>query len=83
LALFPRLRSADPARLIFLINASRGIAFLQTRGHADAVILLPSPMLYGEHKHIVELAAESQVDNCSEIGTDVRRGDVRAFLFTP
>ena len=26
------------------------------REHADAVILLPSPMLYGEHKHIVELA---------------------------
>ena len=30
-----------------------------TRGHADAVILLPSPMLYGEHKRIVELAAKS------------------------
>ena len=31
------------------------------RGHADAVILLPSPMLYGEHKHIVELAAKSRL----------------------
>ena len=28
---------------------------------ADAVILLPSPMLYGEHKHIVELAAKSRL----------------------
>ena len=32
-----------------------------TREHADAVILLPSPMLYGEHKHIVELAAKSRL----------------------
>jgi putative ABC transport system substrate-binding protein len=32
-----------------------------TRGHADAVILLPSPMLYGEHKRIVELAAKSRL----------------------
>jgi putative ABC transport system substrate-binding protein len=32
-----------------------------TREHAEAVILLPSPMLYGEHKHIVELAANSRL----------------------
>ena len=32
-----------------------------TREHADAVILLPSPMLYGEHKRIVELAAKSRL----------------------
>ena len=32
-----------------------------TRERADAVILLPSPMLYGEHKHIVELAAKSRL----------------------
>jgi putative ABC transport system substrate-binding protein len=32
-----------------------------TREHADAVILLPSPMLYGEHKRIVELAAKSRI----------------------
>src|SRR6266853_1524833 len=32
-----------------------------TREHANAVILLPSPMLYGEHKHIVELAAKSRL----------------------
>jgi putative ABC transport system substrate-binding protein len=32
-----------------------------TREHVDAVILLPSPMLYGEHKHIVELAAKSRL----------------------
>jgi putative tryptophan/tyrosine transport system substrate-binding protein len=31
------------------------------REQADAVILLPSPMLYGEHKHIVELAAKSRL----------------------
>jgi len=31
------------------------------REHAEAVILLPSPMLYGEHKHIVELAANSRL----------------------
>jgi putative ABC transport system substrate-binding protein len=37
-------------------------AFLtMTLGHADAVIVLPSPMLYGEHKHIVELAAKSRL----------------------
>src|SRR4051812_32325530 len=32
-----------------------------TRERADAVILLPSPMLYGEHKRIVELAAKSRL----------------------
>jgi putative tryptophan/tyrosine transport system substrate-binding protein len=32
-----------------------------TRERADAVIQLPSPMLYGEHKHIVELAAKSRL----------------------
>ena len=32
-----------------------------TLGHADGVILLPSPMLYGEHKHIVELAAKNRL----------------------
>ena len=31
------------------------------RERADAVILLPSPMLYGEHKRIVELAAKSRL----------------------
>ncbi|MDE5463664.1 ABC transporter substrate-binding protein [Bradyrhizobium sp. CSS354] len=37
-------------------------AFLKiTREHADAVILLPSPMLYAEHKRIVELAAISRL----------------------
>jgi putative ABC transport system substrate-binding protein len=32
-----------------------------TRERAEAVILLPSPMLYGEHKRIVELAAKSRL----------------------
>ena len=32
-----------------------------TRERADAVILLPSPMLYGEHKRIVELAAKNRL----------------------
>jgi len=32
-----------------------------TREHADAVVLLPSPMLYGQHKRIVELAAKSRL----------------------
>ncbi|WP_314960106.1 ABC transporter substrate-binding protein [Bradyrhizobium cosmicum] len=37
-------------------------AFLKiTREHADAVILLPSPMLYAEHKRIVELAATNRL----------------------
>ena len=31
------------------------------REHADAVIQLPSPMLFGEHKRIVELAAKSRL----------------------
>src|SRR5260370_17624752 len=31
------------------------------REHADAVIQLPSPMLYGEHKRIVELAAKNRL----------------------
>ena len=38
-----------------------GAFVTMTRGHADAVILLPSPMLYGEHKRIVELAAKSRL----------------------
>ena len=38
-----------------------GAFIAMTRGHADAVILLPSPMLYGEHKRIVELAAKSRL----------------------
>src|SRR3712207_1788381 len=32
-----------------------------TRERAEAVIQLPSPMLYGEHKRIVELAARSRL----------------------
>ena len=37
-------------------------AFLtMTREHADAVILLPSPMLFAEHKRIVELAAKNRL----------------------
>jgi putative ABC transport system substrate-binding protein len=32
-----------------------------TREHADAAIVLPSPMLYGEHKRIVELAAKGRL----------------------
>ncbi len=37
-------------------------AFLtMTREHAEAVILLPSPMLFTEHKRIVELAAKSRL----------------------
>jgi ABC-type uncharacterized transport system substrate-binding protein len=38
-----------------------GAFVTMTREHADAVILLPSPMLYGEHKHVVELAATSRL----------------------
>jgi putative tryptophan/tyrosine transport system substrate-binding protein len=29
-------------------------------GHADALVTLPSPMLYGEHRRIVELAAKNR-----------------------
>jgi putative ABC transport system substrate-binding protein len=32
-----------------------------SREHADAVVVLPSPMLYGEHKRVVELAAKSRL----------------------
>ena len=38
-----------------------GAFVTMTREHADAVILLPSPMLYGEHKRIVELAAKNRL----------------------
>lgn len=38
-----------------------GAFIAMTRERADAVILLPSPMLYGEHKRIVELAAKSRL----------------------
>jgi putative tryptophan/tyrosine transport system substrate-binding protein len=38
-----------------------GAFIAMTRERADALILLPSPMLYGEHKHIVELAAKSRL----------------------
>jgi ABC-type uncharacterized transport system substrate-binding protein len=37
-------------------------AFLSvTRGHADALIVLPSPMLYVEHGRIVDLAAKNRL----------------------
>ena len=32
-----------------------------TRWNADAVIVLPSPMLFAEHRRIVELAAKNQL----------------------
>jgi putative ABC transport system substrate-binding protein len=38
-----------------------GAFVAMTREHADAVIQLPSPMLYGEYKRIVELAAKSRL----------------------
>lgn len=38
-----------------------GAFVAMTRERADAVILLPSPMLFGEHKRIVELAAKSRL----------------------
>lgn len=38
-----------------------GAFVAMTRERADAVILLPSPMLFGEHKHIVELAAKNRL----------------------
>ena len=38
-----------------------GAFITMAREHADAVILLPSPMLYGEHKRIVGLAAKSRL----------------------
>ena len=38
-----------------------GAFVAMSREHADAVIVLPSPMLYGEHKRIVELAAKSRL----------------------
>jgi putative ABC transport system substrate-binding protein len=38
-----------------------GAFVAMTRERADAVILLPSPMLFAEHKRIVELAAKSRL----------------------
>jgi putative ABC transport system substrate-binding protein len=38
-----------------------GAFVAMTQGRADAVIQLPSPMLYGEHQRIVELAAKSRL----------------------
>jgi putative ABC transport system substrate-binding protein len=38
-----------------------GAFVTMTREHADAVILLPSPMLFGEHKRIVDLAAKRRL----------------------
>jgi putative ABC transport system substrate-binding protein len=38
-----------------------GAFVAMTRERAEAVIQLPSPMLYGEHKRIVELAAKSRL----------------------
>ncbi len=38
-----------------------GAFVAMTQERADAVIQLPSPMLYGEHKRIVELAAKSRL----------------------
>src|SRR5438874_12931687 len=38
-----------------------GAFVAMTREHAEAVIQLPSPMLFGEHKRIVELAAKTRL----------------------
>ena len=35
---------------------------------ADAFIVMPSPMLFGEHRHIVELAADSRLRACIKRG---------------
>ena len=51
-----------------------GAFVTMTREHADAVIQLPSPMLYGEHKRIVELAAKSRLRQCTPQGSLWRMG---------
>ena len=60
-----------------------GAFVAMTRERADAVIQLPSPMLYGEHKRIVELAAKSRLpamyaarEFVEDWGPDVLRGEL-------
>ncbi len=36
-------------------------AFATMKDHADAFIVMPSPMLFGEHRRIVELAAKNRL----------------------
>jgi putative tryptophan/tyrosine transport system substrate-binding protein len=59
-----------------------GAFVTMTREHADAVILLPSPMLYGEHKHCGTGSEEPAAGNvcregvCGRWGPDVLRGEL-------
>jgi hypothetical protein len=47
-----------------------GAFVAMTRERADAVIQLPSTMLYGEHKRIVELAAKSRLANIDKLSPE-------------
>ena len=51
-----------------------GAFVTMTQERADAVIQLPSPMLYGEHKRIVELAARVGYRRCTPHGSLWRMG---------
>jgi putative ABC transport system substrate-binding protein len=50
-----------------------------TRERADAVILLPSPMLYGEHKRIVALAAQARLPACYAAREFVEGGGLMSY----
>jgi putative tryptophan/tyrosine transport system substrate-binding protein len=50
-----------------------------TRERADALIVFPSPMLFGERRHIVELAAEHRLPSMSVAREFVELGGLIAY----
>ena len=48
-------------------------------GHADALIVLPSPMLYAEHRRIVELAAKNRLPAMYQAREFVDAGGLMAY----
>ena len=49
------------------------------KGRADAVIVMPSPMLFGEHRHIVELAADNRLPGMYQAREFVDAGGLMSY----
>jgi len=49
------------------------------KAHADAFIVMPSPMLFGEHQHIVELAASNRLPGMYQAREFVDAGGLMSY----
>jgi putative ABC transport system substrate-binding protein len=49
------------------------------KGRADAFIVMPSPMLFGEHRHIVELAADNRLPGMYQAREFVDAGGLMSY----